>query len=152
MCGMDEKKRSRIDDSVAEEAGLRFECVAGCTKCCEIPGLVFVHEKEIPEMAEHFELSPEEFEEKYLRRYWAQVFVLDFPEEEPCMFIGENGCEIYPVRPAQCRTFPFWPENINNTEKWKELMDFCPGIGKGKLFNIEEIISLMSEVCYGPFI
>ena len=44
----------------------------------------------------------------------------------------------------QCRTWPFWKENMN-TKKWnKELINLCPGIGKGRLINssmIQKIIN-----------
>jgi len=143
---------NRSGEKTNREAGLRFECRPGCIKCCEIPGMVFVHKREIPRMAEYFRMKESRFIKKYLNRHWAEIYQLDFPEEEPCMFLEDDGCGIYPARPAQCRTFPFWPENINNPEKWGELKGFCPGIGVGRLYNIDEIIGLMAEVCYGPFL
>lgn len=44
----------------------------------------------------------------------------------PCVFLlPEKGCLIYPVRPIQCRTFPFW--NYYKTNDG-ELFDECPGV------------------------
>jgi uncharacterized protein len=134
------------------EEGLRFECQAGCIKCCAIPGLIFVKETEIPGMAEFFKLSPEEFINKYIHRYFGGIYRLNCPEEEPCMFLEETGCKIYPVRPVQCRSFPFWPENINNPENWFDLKKTCPGIDKGRLYTIDEIIDIAAEVSFGPFL
>jgi uncharacterized protein len=138
--------------SAADEEGLRFECQQGCIKCCAIPGMIFVKEEELPTMAEYFKLSEEEFIEKYILKYFGGVYRLNCDEEAPCMFLEETGCGIYPVRPAQCRTFPFWPENINNPKNWFNLKKMCPGIGKGRLYTIDEITDIAAEVSYGPFL
>ena len=36
-----------------------------------------------------------------------------------CVFLRgsrETNCGIYPVRPEKCRTWPYWPELLNNPE------------------------------------
>ena len=40
-------------------------------------------------------------------------------------------CGIYPVRPLQCRTWPFWPENLINESAWKRAARGCPGMDRG---------------------
>jgi len=132
--------------------GIRFECVPGCIKCCAIPGMVFVKKAEIPRMAKFFGLSEEDFTAKYLQCHWADVYNLNFPDSEPCMFIKEDGCAIYEVRPDQCRTFPFWPENMSNAGSWKTARKLCPGIGQGRNYTIDEIKEIMEDVCFGPFL
>jgi uncharacterized protein len=132
--------------------GVRFECVAGCTKCCAIPGMVFVKSDEIPRIADFFKMTKEGFTKKYLHRHWADVYNLDFPDTEPCIFLKEDGCAIYEVRPSQCRTFPFWPENMSNPKVWRDLEKLCPGIGEGKTYKIDEIVKIMIDVCFGPFL
>lgn len=126
--------------------GVHFECVQECTECCEIPGLVFVHESEIERIAGHRNVTPEKFRNTSLKPYWGDVYYLDYPEEEPCMFLGDDGCAIYDVRPVQCASFPFWPENLSDHKIWKGLKKFCPGIDKGKLYSPEEILEILLEV------
>ncbi|MFZ5797911.1 MAG: YkgJ family cysteine cluster protein [Desulfobulbus sp.] len=48
-------------------------------------------------------------------------------EEALCIFFNEriNGCRIYPVRPLQCREFPFWDYFRDVPE---ELAGECPGV------------------------
>ena len=29
-----------------------------------------------------------------------------------------RACTVYPVRPLQCRTWPFWPENLSSKQSW----------------------------------
>ena len=51
----------------------------------------------------------------------------------------ENGCSIYPVRPLQCRTFPFWPEYLRSPESWDEAARRCPGVNQGRIYSKAEI-------------
>lgn len=47
-----------------------------------------------------------------------------------CVFLDEatNACSIYPVRPLQCSTYPWWPE-LMPTGAWKaEQQHMCEGI------------------------
>jgi Fe-S-cluster containining protein len=51
----------------------------------------------------------------------------------------EVGCTVYPVRPRQCQTWPFWESNVVTPETWERTCDICPGSGKGELISAEEI-------------
>lgn len=62
---------------------------------------------------------------------------LRVPRDVNCFFLRENGCSIHPVKPTQCRAFPFWPELVESTREWKKTARYCPGIGKGQLVRIE---------------
>jgi len=43
-----------------------------------------------------------------------------------CVFLDSRSkCTIYPVRPLQCRQFPFWPYFKRHTSGLKET---CPGV------------------------
>ena len=55
-----------------------------------------------------------------------------------CIFY-KDGCTIYENRPTQCRTFPFWRENLVNRQTWEFLSYSCHGIGSGRLYSLEEI-------------
>jgi Fe-S-cluster containining protein len=61
-------------------------------------------------------------------------------DEEACPFLDEaNRCRIYPVRPMQCETWPFWTENLVE-EVWRgEVKECCPGLDRGPLYPREEI-------------
>jgi len=32
-----------------------------------------------------------------------------------CIFLESTGCRVYPARPAQCRTYPFWEQKIGGS-------------------------------------
>ena len=57
-----------------------------------------------------------------------------------CVFFDRTkGCTVYPVRPAQCRTWPFWESNVESPEAWERTARTCPGAGAGDLIPAEEI-------------
>ena len=64
-----------------------------------------------------------------------------------CVFLdrtsqpGRALCRVYLARPVQCRTWPFWPENLRTPQDWKGAKSRtpCPGMDQGKLIPIEEI-------------
>lgn len=117
--------------------GLSFSCTR-CGDCCTgAPGYVWVEPTEIDALAKHFGLSVDNFGERYLRKVGRRYSLIEKPGGD-CVFF-DKGCSVYPARPTQCRTFPFWRSNLKSERAWDELADECPGIGQGKLFPVEEI-------------
>ncbi len=117
--------------------GLSFSCTR-CGDCCTgAPGYVWVEPTEIDALAKHLGLSVDNFGERYLRKVGRRYSLIEKPGGD-CVFF-DKGCSVYPARPTQCRTFPFWRSNLKSERAWDELADECPGIGQGKLFPVEEI-------------
>ncbi len=56
-----------------------------------------------------------------------------------CIFLSDTGCRIYPVRPLQCSSYPFWGSVLSSEEQWEDEAKECPGINNGKLHTKEEI-------------
>ena len=61
-----------------------------------------------------------------------------------CVFY-DKGCKIYPVRPTQCRTFPFWPEIVKSPTSWKIAATECPGMNEGTLHSADEIDTAVAQ-------
>lgn len=117
--------------------GLSFSCTR-CGDCCTgVPGYVWVEPTEIEALAKHLGLSVDSFGERYLRKVGRRYSLIEKPGGD-CVFF-DKGCSVYPARPTQCRTFPFWRSNLKSERAWDEIADACPGIGQGKLFPVEEI-------------
>ncbi len=125
--------------------GIRFEC-QGTGRCCTSRGtygFVYLTPEDEKRMAAHLKLTVAEFRKdhcgvtKGLRH-------LKAPDQD-CEFLVNTGCSAYEGRPEQCRTWPFWPENMNARAWKKEVVEFCPGIGKGKLYSPAEIREAMGR-------
>jgi Fe-S-cluster containining protein len=123
--------------------GLRFECT-NCGDCCTgAPGVVWVTKDELAAIARlRGETDVEVFEEKYARRVGVRRSLREFPNGD-CVFFDSTArcCQIYEVRPRQCRTWPFWDSNLRTPEAWQATGEACPGCNKGRLHLVDEIES-----------
>lgn len=108
--------------------GLNFKCT-GCGKCCTgAPGYIWITEGEIVEMADFLNITIKDFSRKYLRRVGNRYSLLERSKTYDCVFLKDKKCEVYPVRPTQCRTFPFWPHLLKSQENWESAASYCEGI------------------------
>ena len=117
--------------------GIHFSCHQ-CGHCCTFPGgAIYATEDEFRAIADHLNISLDEFYLEYTESIGELISIKSHPEG-PCYFYN-NGCTIYSVRPTQCRTYPFWPEVINRERDWEKEGKTCQGIGQGRLWTKEEI-------------
>jgi len=128
--------KDRKDDSPTSplpwyKEGLRFECTQ-CGKCCTgSPGYVWVTEAEISAMAGFLNISTAEFKKKYVRLCNNRFALVERKSQGyDCVFLKDNKCLVYGARPTQCRTFPWWKENLNSEESWKLAARECEGINE----------------------
>jgi Fe-S-cluster containining protein len=119
--------------------GLRFRCTR-CGKCCTgPPGFVWVNDEEIAAIAAFRGEAVAEVQEHFTRRVGQERSLRERLNGDCVFYDGEAGCTIYPVRPRQCRTWPFWESNVRTPEDWKRTCQLCPGSGQGELISAEEI-------------
>lgn len=121
------------DDKWYQE-GLRFECTQ-CGNCCGgAPGYVWVSREETGEIARYLGLTEKEFTRRYMRRVGFKHSLVE-KRDYDCIFLtregGKSGCSIYPVRPLQCRTWPFWNLNLKTPASWASAAERCPGMSLG---------------------
>ena len=108
--------------------GLSFHCT-GCGKCClGSDAYVFLSKNDIAKLARHLQIDEEEFLQRYTRIVDGQICLLDAENSDACVFLKEKKCSVYENRPVQCRTFPFWPHNLQNQESWRQAKESCEGI------------------------
>lgn len=117
---------------------IHFECQHGCSNCCKSGGVVLISDEDIPRIAKYLKLSQDDFLKRYTKKEGKKTCLTD-KEINDCIFLENDKCRIYPVRPIQCKTFPFWPQNLKSEKRWHIIMDECPGIGEGKIFSRQDI-------------
>ncbi len=119
--------------------GLRFACTQ-CGKCCTgRPGFVWVSDVEIAAIAEFRGEPLEQVHGLYTRREGSRRSLKEKANDECIFYDAKVGCTIYSVRPAQCRTWPFWESTTESPERWAETAAECPGCNRGDLISIDEI-------------
>lgn len=137
-------------------AGLKFTC-SQCGNCCTGgPGFVWISREEVARLAEFLRLTPQQVVEKYCRKVDGKYSLNEFRNargEYDCVFLTEQkvdppangpagedrpvtltrrGCSIYPVRPLQCRTWPFWDTNLASPSAWDRSAQRCHGMNHGR--------------------
>ncbi|MHC4762412.1 MAG: YkgJ family cysteine cluster protein [Planctomycetota bacterium] len=100
--------------------GLHFGCKQ-CGNCCSGPneGYIWITRPEVERLADYLKIT---------------VGVE-----------GQRRCIIYPVRPNQCRTWPFWSENLSKPEVWNRAGVKCGGINQGRSYKYEEIEAIRKQ-------
>ena len=105
---------------------------------------MWVDDSDIDSISRYLEMDRDEFSARYLRRVGWLLSLKDNPDQD-CIF-WKDGCTIYPVRPPQCRTFPFWPDSLDNPEAWRTVGRSCPGVGQGRSYDLVRIGELQRGV------
>lgn len=127
-------------------AGLRFTCTQ-CGNCCTgSSGFVWVNDEEVRAIAAYLDKPAGEIRLLHTRPAQGKVSLNEHLNGD-CVFLDPQtrGCRIYPVRPVQCRTWPFWEGNIRTPEAWQHTQTQCPGAGCGELVSLQEIESRSSQ-------
>jgi Fe-S-cluster containining protein len=149
-------------------AGLKFTCTQ-CGNCCTGgPGFVWISDVEIERLAEFLKMTPRDVRARYCRKIGSRwslnerrtregnydcVFLTEVPappsrkakelEKGESVPLKRRGCSIYPVRPLQCRTWPFWHSNLEDEDAWCHAGRKCPGLNRGsRHFSREQIEAL----------
>ncbi len=126
--------------------GLHFECMQ-CGRCCSGPseGYIWVTKQEIQIVADFLKISVGQVRQEYLKRVGLRTTIIEHPGTRDCILLNhglhgsQKRCLIYPVRPSQCRAWPFWPENLADPNAWNKAAQKCPGINQGRLYTHDEI-------------
>lgn len=123
------------------DRGLRFACLQ-CGRCCRgEPGTVYVSPEEIRAIADYLGLSRQELTSRMLYPFRDSYSIAE--DEQGNCLMYDQGCRIYPVRPRQCRSYPFWLANLRSRYAWKQKTAQCPGIGTGPLYTREQILAAL---------
>ena len=124
--------------------GLHFDCQQ-CGRCCSGPsqGYIWVTKPEIKLIADFLNLTTDQLRSQYLKRLALRTTIVEHPVTKDCIFLrqiqGRKKCAIYPVRPSQCRAWPFWSDNLKSPTAWNRAAQKCTGINRGKLYTFEQI-------------
>ena len=125
--------------------GIRFQC-QDCGGCCLSRGeyaYVYLTAGDRKRLADHLKISTREFTIQYTDRTDGYLYVKD-PDKD-CLFLKDGRCSVYEARPGQCRSWPFWPENMKKKIWEKEIASYCQGVGKGRLYTGEEIQEIVER-------
>lgn len=105
------------------------ECGGKC--CTGESGYIFASVSELEKMAEFLGMEFNQFTQTYVKKvgYKFSLIEKSYQNGFACVFFDEEckNCGIYPVRPRQCRDFPFW-EIFKEEGQIEFLLKECKGV------------------------
>ena len=104
---------------------------------------MYVAPEEITAIADYLGRSRQDLMKETLYPFRDSYSIAE--DEQGNCLMYDQGCRIYPVRPRQCRTYPFWLTNLRSRYAWKETAAECPGIGRGPLYSREAILEVLEH-------
>jgi Fe-S-cluster containining protein len=98
-------------------------------------------------MAYALDLSETEFDLLYTWRKYGVLSLREKPNYD-CVFLkmelGGARCGVYAARPAQCGSFPFWPDVMESRRSWDDFALSCPGMNNGIFHGYDEISEILN--------
>lgn len=129
--------------------GLKFSC-SRCGNCCSgPPGYVWVTKEEIGRISKFLGRSDDWLDKTKLRRVHFRYSLTELKGGD-CIFLsregGKTSCSIHSVRPLQCRTWPFWNDNLRSQKAWEEThRHTCPGMNEGRHHDFVQIETIRTQ-------
>ena len=90
-----------------------------CGNCCRGSGVVRITPEDARRVARFLRISIDDFYTKYTISFGADRWLKDKQNQE-CIFLKENLCQVHEVKPEQCASFP---------QKWHnpDFLSYCAG-------------------------
>ena len=126
------------------ENGLAFKCTA-CGACCTGAGHVRLSIADMEKIASYLRMSLEDFVQSHVDRIAGSWMLKENQLHGDCIFLKDQKCSIYPARPTQCQTFPWWPHALQSESNWQALARSCEGIEieNSDIYSWQDIQSIL---------
>lgn len=113
-------------------------------------GYVFVSDAEVGRMAAHLGMEVSAFMVAFAVRPHPteESLVLEAREGRGCpLLTADRRCSVHAVKPAQCATWPFWTDMIEDEALWERSKSYCPGLDApgGREYSRKEILQIARE-------
>ena len=99
-------------------------------------GSVWVSQADIKRLAAFLDIPPGRFVRRFTRMVNGERILIDNAPSTDCVFLRDRTCTVYEGRPTQCRTYPWWLQNIQDEQSWREAADVCEGINHATAFFV----------------
>jgi hypothetical protein len=126
-------------------ANIRFDCNR-CGLCCgdtkQKTRRILLLETEAKKISSQTSLSIPDFSMEIKDRF-PYAYEIKKTSEGKCVFLKDNRCSIYQLRPLICAFYPF--ELKFDKDKLLHIFDFtleCPGINQGKVVQEKDFKKL----------
>lgn len=83
-------------------------------------------------IAERLGMPFAKFAAALLRTTPSGLALIDGPTGDCPLLDADGRCRVYDGRPRQCRTWPWWRENLASPQRWETAAAGCPGMNRGE--------------------
>jgi Fe-S-cluster containining protein len=94
-------------NKIVKEMEKKIDCTK-CRNCCRMLGIVLEND-DINRISKYLNLTKEDFISRYLMRNKLNDFEF---KDKPCIFLVDNECQIFEVRPEGCRGYPHLDKDV----------------------------------------
>ena len=122
-----------------------YECIM-CGQCCYGEGGIFITEADAAAIAAYLNIEPAEFMDRYTARRYGRLEI-STREDGACHFLTDQVCGIHPVKPENCRRWPFMPGALKEEWGFLSMRNNCPGFDPQATW--EEFLAFYKEVTSG---
>lgn len=88
-------------NKIVKEVEEKIDCTK-CGNCCKVLKLM-LDKEDIERISKYLNISEDDFINKYLIKNKDGDFEF---KRKPCVFLVDNKCKIYDIRPKECKEFP----------------------------------------------
>lgn len=100
-----------------------------CGLCCRAGhGRVWIEPEDVAALAAACGEHAESFAARRVTHAGGRLSLREGPDGACTLLEDGNRCRAYEARPAQCRSFPFWPEILAGGPALGAAAGMCPGI------------------------
>jgi Fe-S-cluster containining protein len=92
-----------------------------CGECCRTFPKFQITKRELKQIAKRLDISWQKLIKRLRTRLIGQKCYI----HQPCIFLKDNLCRIYDIRPWNCRAFPLYPIIENNELLLRDLSFEC---------------------------
>jgi Fe-S-cluster containining protein len=125
----------------------RFQCNM-CALCCgnteKRVRHVLLLKSEVKRISDSLTRSIEGFAVR-IRGHEPYVYEMKKTREGKCLFLKENICTVYMLRPLICRFYPFELQTTEDQEYKFTHTEECPGVRKGKRLKKDYFENLLQQ-------
>ncbi|NWF86288.1 YkgJ family cysteine cluster protein [Candidatus Bathyarchaeota archaeon] len=116
---------------------VHFKCLR-CALCCgdteKRERKIFFTKIEANHIKQRTSMQSEEFAEE-IKGCEPYVYKMKKTKKGKCIFLKNNSCSIYRIRPLICRFYPFELRETKSNRHVFAYTNECPGIGEGPLLT-----------------
>lgn len=104
-----------------------FKCKE-CGQCCFVDGYVALSAAEEKNIASYIGISINRFRKDFTERIPGVKKRVLLLYDDGCAFLFNKKCVVYPVRPLQCKKFPYWKDIAAGGKALEKASAYCKGI------------------------